>query len=374
MTDTQLPDHQPKTYSESAEHQIRVLTGPQLFLKATLLSAGMAAVMLVITFIGVLIFWSNQLTVFLDTANISFSELRQTVTVGLETQPKQTGDSTTVLLLGLDSLETRPGSPQLTDTMIVVSLNYKTAKVTTISLPRDIWSTAYQTKINALYHYGQERYPTNPSQFPTEVISEMTGLPIEYTVVITMKQVADIIDVLGVIDVDIPAAFTDTQFPRPDVDVSVVHDPDLLYQTVTFEAGQQSLDSTRALQYIRSRKSGDTEGDDLARGKRQQLIIESLVAQLQSKETLTNPQLLGTLYTYYQNTFSQFVPLNESIGLLTQVFPQRNVLELKTAALPIAPDDPNGVLINPPISKHSVWVYEVVDQDSFRNYVKSLVE
>ena len=373
MTDSQPISHQPQN-DLSTREQNEVLTGPQLFFKATLASLMLVVGMLFVTFIGVLIYWYQQLHLFLDTADITFSDLKTTVSMGLETEVKRSNGTTTVLLLGLDSLETRPGSPQLTDTMMLVSLNYKKSKVTMVSLPRDIWNQAYQTKINALYHYGKDRYPDSPEQFSTEVLTEMTGLPIEYTLVITMDQVAEIIDLLGGIEVDVPVAFTDTTFPRPDVDVTKVSDPNLLYETISFETGPQLLDSTKALQYIRSRKSGDDEGDDTARSRRQQLIIASIATKLQSKDTITNPKLMGDLFSYYQNTFSQSVPITDGIGLIAELLPQKDQLTLTTASLPIAPENPNGVITNPALSKYSAWVYEIVDQDTFRNYVQILVE
>jgi len=367
MSDTKEVEALPKK-------TVEVLTGPQLLIKATLYSLKLTTVMLLVTFIAIALYWIVKTNAFFETAQISHSELKTVIQTGLKTEPKKTNGSTTILILGLDSLETRPGSPQLTDTIMLASLNYQTATITTLPLPRDIWSQDYQTKINALYHYGKERYPETPEQFPTEVISEMTGIPIEYTIVITLDQIAEVIDTLGGVEVDIPTAFTDETFPRPDVDVTKVSDPKLLYKTISFETGLQVLSSTQTLEYIRSRKSGDGQGDDLARSQRQQIIIESLVNKVTKKETFTDFALLGNLYKYYQETFEKSVPLTECIGLASQLFPKRAELNIQTAALPIAPGSPNGVLVNPPVSKYSVWVYEVSDTDTFRKYVQSLLE
>lgn len=345
-----------------------------ILLKASLLSLFMVVIMLLVTAVGVGIWGLNKASEFFDASGLTFAETKEIVTTGLQTPPKQTDSVTTILLLGLDTLETRPGSPQLSDTMMLVFINYADGTITTLPLPRDIWNQEYQTKINALYHYGQERYPDEPERFPREVISELTGRPIDYTVVLTLEQVGTIIDKLGGITVDIPVGFVDTEFPRPDVDVTVEKDPAVLYQTVSFEAGEQVLSGEQALQYIRSRKSADDEGTDLARGSRQQLVIQAISNKLQSGELFTNPQLAGELTRYYIDTFSESISLAEGISIGAQLLQQPEGIGFVSRSLPILPDDENGVLINPPLSKYGLWVYEVSDVTAFRDFVQSLVE
>ena len=365
---TELP--QPLT-----KKQPTVLTGWQLFAKATLLSLGITLVLLFITGIAIGAWGYTKLDTFLTHAELTLPETRTLLETGLESEPKHTENITTILFMGLDSLDTRPGSPQLTDTMMLIFINYDTGQITTLPLPRDIWSDAYKTKINALYHYGLERYPNEPERFPREVISELTQLPIHYTMVVSMDTVSDLIDLMGGLTLDIPTGFTDAAFPRTDVDVTQVSDPSLLYETVSFEAGEQTLPSSKVLQYIRSRKSSDeVEGTDLARSKRQQLVISSIAAQLLQPETLKNPILMGTLFQFYNHTFSSQLPIIDAISIAKKIQPVSHDVHIQTATIPVYPEDQEGVITHPPQAKYSVWVYEVLSPELFRNYVQTQIK
>ena len=185
-----------------------------------------------------------------------------------------------------------------------------------------------------------------------------------------MDQVGTLIDMLGGIEVAVPVGFTDKEFPRPDVDVTVERDPAVLYQTVTFEQGEQTLSGERALQYIRSRKSGDEQGDDTARSERQQQVITALSSKIMSRELLTNPEILGKLTRYYQETFEQYLPLTQAAAVVRQLVPQRQNISITSHSLPISPTDPEGVISNPPLRKYSLWVYEVVSPQVFSDYVQ----
>lgn len=347
-------------------------TAASIFLKATLLAFAFAGVMLFFTAVAVGIWGISRVQTFFTASDLSYTEAKEIISQGITSEPKHTDGVTTLLLLGLDSLETRPGSPQLTDTMMLVFIDYNKSTITTLPLPRDIWSPEYQTKINALYHYGKDRYPEEPERFTREVITELTGTEIDYTVVVTLEQVGTIIDMLGGVTVNVPQAFTDTQFPRTDVDVTVVTDPELLYETVSFDVGEQTLSGERALQYMRSRKSGDDQGDDTARGSRQQLIIESLVATAKSERVLSDLKLIGTLVKYYQDTFSTHIPLSEGISIGWKLLQQPKEFTLVSKTIPILPKDENGVLSNPPLRKYSLWVYEITDKSAFKEYIASL--
>lgn len=347
-------------------------TAASIFLKATLLAISIAFIMLLVTAFAVGIWGFTRVQSFFTASGLSYAQTKEIITNGIIREPQHTNGVTTILLLGLDSLKTRPGSPQLTDTMMLVFINYDQSTITTLPLPRDIWSPEYQTKINALYHYGQERYPEEPERFTREVLSELTGTEIDYTVVITLEQVGTIIDMLGGVTVTIPQAFTDTQFPRTDVDVTVVTDPELLYETVSFDVGEQTLTGERALQYMRSRKSGDDQGDDTARGARQQLIVESLVATAQSERVLSNLTLIGELVKYYQNTFSKHISLSEGISIAWKLLQQPQNFTIISKSIPILPKDGNGLLSNPPIRKYALWVYEITDKEAFKNFIASL--
>ena len=342
-----------------------------LFLKATLVTFLFVAFFTGTSLLGVTLYAFHQYQVFTQHAHTTGQELATLFQTGWH-EPLQAEDNQVhFLILGVDTLANRGDVPPLTDTMMLVSVHTDTGKISMLSLPRDLWSEAYQTKINALYAYGLDRYPGQPEKFPTEVLSEMTGVAIQYPLVISMDHVAEIIDLLGGIEVDVQTGFTDPEFPRSDVDIQTEHDPAVLYKTVTFEPGKQILNGERALEFIRSRHSEGDQGTDVARGQRQQQVIMALVSALRQKKTLTNPVVLGKLYAYYQTNFNHYFPLTQAIALLKVLYPVRNQIEFQQHQLTIYPDDPEGIIYHPPTeTTQNIWVYQVRDEQLFQQTIQ----
>lgn len=341
-----------------------------ILLKATLLSLAFATIMLFITALGVGIWGFSKLSNFAEQADTSVAELKNTLETGLETPVTHTNYKKNILLLGLDSLESRPGSPALTDTIILLSLDLKSGQISRISLPRDLWSSEYKTRINALYFYGQEKYPKEPQRFAKETIQDLTDVDIHHTIVISMDTVTQIIDILGGVKVDVQQGFTDTQFPKSNVDVSRVFDPDKLYETVTFNEGVQNMTGERVLQFIRSRKSGDDEGDDLARSQRQQLIISSTFEKLNNLNPLKNTQMLAELFKYYNSNYSSQFSIEEGVATIRAILPIREEITFTSSSLSVYPEDKLGVITNPPTYKYSgEWVYEIINEEKFKNEI-----
>lgn len=316
--------------------------------------------------------WATpRLTAFTEAANTTLSEALVTGAVGWTTTPKQTDQRTNILLLGLDSLATRGDAKALTDTMLIVSVNVSSGQINTLPIPRDTWDETYATRMNALYFYGLEKDPKHPERWAARAISEKTGIPLHHTVVITLEQLGQLIDLVGGVTITVPEGFVDPLFPRTDVDVTVERDPAKLYETVEFVAGEQTMSGERALKYIRSRKSqGDTGGDG-ARTLRQQQVIQALLTKLTATETISDPRLLGQLYAYYQQTFSRYIPVTQGIALAKALLPYKNDLRFSGHSLSIYPDDSQGVLTHPdPRGYNGQWLYVIRDPALFQAEIK----
>lgn len=362
------------------ENQLHTSETPglgRLFLKATGLALLFATIMLLVTagVAGLVVY--RKLHTFSTTAGISLTELYTTVK-GQWNQPPSLQDNghTTFLVLGVDTVEGRGSVPPLTDTLMLVSLDYGAQKVNILSLPRDIWSEAYKTKINALYAYGQKRYPESPERFPTEVLAELTGVPIHYTLVVNMDMVAEVIDILGGVSVTVPESFTDPLFPIPGVDVTTERDPKKLYMEVHFDAGEQVLSGERALIFMRSRHSSGDTGTDTDRAKRQYLVLEALSQRLSQREVITDPILMGKLFAFYKNTVGKKLPLDESVRIGSTLLHSKKAPQFEHEQLPASSTDPKSLLYNPPPrTRQNQWVYLIQNPSQFREYVqKALYE
>ena len=347
-----------------------------LFFKAVLITLGFLSFFILITSIVAGWFAWQQWQAFSNTSGVSFSELKQTIEAGWDHPIAETDGYKNVLLLGVDSLETRVSAPALTDTMIIVSLNLNSGVIKTLPLPRDIWSQEYQTKINALLVYGQERDPEDPTAFPTQVIDEITAVDLHQTVIISLDSLGQLIDTVGGIEVDVQQGFTDPQFPNPDVDVTTETDSEKLYQPISFEAGPQLMDGQRALSFIRSRYSPGEEGTDLARSKRQQQVITALANKITDLATLTNPTISGKLYRFYLDNFEDQIQLTEVVAMTRKLWPHRHDLRFDGNSLTVSDQDQVGVLEHPPVRPNQYqgqWVYLIPDLAAFQEEVRQLL-
>lgn len=334
---------------------------------------GWAFLLLFLIILSTALFWGyRQIKTFAQTAEVSTSQLKQTLQTGWQTTPQTTNGHKNFLILGLDQLATRGESPALTDTIILLSLDFSTGQIRTLSLPRDLWSQAYQTKINALYTYGQEREPDQPTVFPERVIEEMTGITIHHTLTVSMAELAAMVDLLGGVPVEIEQGFIDEQFPRPDVDVTKITDPKLLYETVVFKAGTELMNGQRALKYMRSRHGDNEQNTDLSRGYRQQAVIHGLVNKFSESSMWLEMKMLGRLYRFYLDNFSEEIPPDEIIATGKTLWPVRHNLSLKFNHLEVYPDDPQGIIEHPHQSDYDgQWVYVIRDSQEFKEIVQS---
>jgi len=317
---------------------------------------------------------------FAQAANLSKEEVLNTVSLSLDQFQTNYQNITELpkkynfLLLGTDKLSGRDGDPELTDTILLLQTDFTSGKIKTLTFPRDLYLEDYQTKINALYFYGHDKYPENPSQFPLEIIEKLSGQKINHVIVLGIEDLEKLINIVGEIEIDVPASFTDSTFPVPGIDVSVVTDPKILYEEISFTKGLQKMDSSTALKYMRSRYSEGDEGTDEARAYRQQLVLESLFAKLL---TIREPQKLGQLYRFYLDYFASSLPL-ENIVQIGTVFidymSQKDAnITFEKHQLSIYPEDENGVIYNPPLwQSKQQWIYKIKDQIKFTESINAI--
>lgn len=186
---------------------------------------------------------------------------------------KSTNDRTNFLILGIRG--EGEDSPDLTDTMLVLSYSYSKKAFSLISVPRDLWVSSLKTKINSVYHYGQFREASGGGiKLAQSAVLETLGLPIHYTAVIDFLVFQEAIDLVGGIDVDVQRSFTDARFPISGKENALPVSS--RYETITFNAGLRHMDGSTALKFVRSRQAEGEEGTDIARDRRQQQVLSAL--------------------------------------------------------------------------------------------------
>lgn len=201
-----------------------------------------------------------------------------------------------ILLLGIAG-EKHDG-PNLSDSIVVANYNFKNNKLTTISIPRDIWSDTLDDKINSAYAYGEAKKPKGGGFILSKAeVEAIIGLPIQYSAVIDFDQFRKLIDYLGGIDVEVENSFIDKKFPingKENDDCGGDPTYACRYETISFNKGLIHFNGETALKFVRSRNAEGKEGTDFAREKRQQKVIEAV------KNKLVNSAKKMDLKTYKQ--------------------------------------------------------------------------
>lgn len=348
----------------------------KLLIKSQLLALGFVLFFAFISAVVVGFVAYNKLQIFSQASGLTLPELRTLVSTAWDQHPQPEDDRVTVLILGLDTVANRD-QPALTDSMLLASIDVQTGSISLLSLPRDFWLDEYQTKINALYYYGAQKDPDHPTAFVSETLSQITGLPIHHVLTVSLEDVADLVTILGGVEVSVPDSFTDEHFPRPGVDTSTVTDLAELQHTVTFEAGPQTMSGERVLEYVRSRKAEGVDGTDLSRSQRQQEVLKSLANTLQTGRVMTDPKILGTVTRWYLDRYDADWPLQDVISL-GFVFAKNDLRPtIHSVSIPIANTaTESGILVHPTVSRKygNQWVYIATDSALLKTYIFDQIE
>ena len=207
-------------------------------------------------------------------------------------QPEVTnGERVTILLVGVDFAPGRTAN--LTDTMLVATVDPDTGRAAMVSIPRDLYGVPlgdgrdYNAKLNSLLSTAEADRATYPLGGPATLkaaISELLDTRIHYFAAIDMEGLREAVDTLGGVDVVVDHPLVDPAY----------RDTLTGARGFSIEAGRQHLDGTTALAYARSRKSeGET---DFTRAERQQQLLTGMAAKLTAENLVTAlPGLLDTV-------------------------------------------------------------------------------
>lgn len=296
---------------------------------------------------------------------------------GLNFIPKATQGRTNILLLGMGGEGHE--AKDLTDTIIFLSLNFKTSKTLMLSLPRDIWIPSMRAKINTAYHYGEEKQPGGPASpqgggliLAKAAVSEILGQPIHYAVALDFDGFVKAVDVFEGVEIEVEKSFDDYRYPilgRENDDCD--GDPEFAcrYEHLYFEAGWQTMDGQRALKYVRSRNAEGEEGTDFARSRRQQRLLLAVRNKIFSPKTIFRPGKLRELIEVLKQSIKTDITPNDYPGLakLTLKFKPE---KMRTEVL--------DFLVNPPLSAtydyHWVLVPPTSSWQEVHDYVLCLLE
>jgi LCP family protein required for cell wall assembly len=184
------------------------------------------------------------------------------------------GERVNILLLGIDSRGDY--TADLTDTMMVASIDPVGHTVSLISVPRDLIDTplgggdTFGPKLNGLYAYAEahpETFPAGGIRTLQVALGELLGIPIQYYAQVDFKGFVKMVDAVGGVDIVAPRSFDDPTYPKRGRGS----------RGFSITEGPHHLNGQDALAYARSRKAlGES---DFTRQARQQQILVALKAE-----------------------------------------------------------------------------------------------
>ncbi len=215
--------------------------------------------------------------------------------------------------------------PDLTDSIMIASLDHTKKTVSLFSIPRDLYvkiTPRYTDRINSLYDYvkrhsGHEEAITSMQ----ELAKKITGLDIQYYAKVNFQGFREVVDIMGGIDIDVPERLVDTSYPLEDSNGVFIRN-----EIFKVEKGPQHMDGDTALKYVRSRHSTS----DFDRARRQQLVISALKAKALKENYLTNPTLLKQLYYAVIDNLETDINVGEAIrtASIAKDIPSQNILSV----------------------------------------------
>ncbi|MEI6237309.1 MAG: LCP family protein [Candidatus Saccharibacteria bacterium] len=219
-----------------------------------------------------------------------------------------------ILVMGKGG-ETEAEGGELTDSMMIVSIDPINTKIALLSIPRDLWvkpQGLWPMKINAVYSSAKYKaLDTNPKDKAaaeaagiakvSSVVEQYMGVHMHYNSMVEFSAFEEAVNTLGGIDVTLPEAFNDYSMLVGN-------------KYLSLPAGTQHLDGGYALAYARSRH-GSARGD-FDRGQQQQTVLVGIKDKILSLGTYSNPIKITELLS----TFGSRVQTNLSINDMMRVY------------------------------------------------------
>ncbi|MGM9661710.1 MAG: LCP family protein [Oscillospiraceae bacterium] len=179
------------------------------------------------------------------------------------------------------------------DTMILVSVDAKKPAINCISIPRDTLIDVDWTvkKINASYNRGGV-------ELVAEKVSELMGVPVDFTVEVNLQGFIELVDAIGGVDFEVPLNMNYDD-PYQDLHIHV-------------SKGMQHLDGKTAMGVVRFRHNNDGSGygtQDIGRIGTQQAFLKAVAKQMLAT---ISPDDFGT----YAKLFKQYVETDLTVNNL----------------------------------------------------------
>jgi LCP family protein required for cell wall assembly len=243
----------------------------------------------------------------------------------------------TILLAGNSSDDVGHQGADLTDSIMLISIDTKNNTAFLLSVPRDLYvninnQSGYQ-KINDAYVVGQQEnfsqsgYPNGGMGLLQKIVGQDFGIPIDYYALIDYSGIKEAVNAVGGIEINIQSS-----------DPRGLYDPSKDYSTggplVRLSNGEHVLDGQQALDLARAR--GDAYGSygfpdsDFDRTEHQRQMLVALKQKINTSSALANPIKLTQLFDAFGNNVTTNLNLSDARALydITKKVTSNNIKSL----------------------------------------------
>lgn len=274
-----------------------------------------------------------------------------------------------ILIMGKGG-PTQTDGPDLTDTLLLASIDPVQKEAALLSVPRDLWvrDNGSQTKINAVYKFAKDRYLNNSqnrndtegaeragTKALMDKVSEVLGVPMHYYVMVDFTAFQKAIDTVGGITIDVKNPVREQMLlnGRP------------YYLNVA--TGTQNFDGLKALAYARCRHCDNRS--DFGRAERQREIIIALKDKILSSGTYANPYKIQQLVSTFGSNVRTDIGTDE-LGRLFEI--GKEIPSDKIASVSLV-DEPNVLLKTGPVGNQSVVmpIAGLFDYSEIQSFVRN---
>lgn len=266
-------------------------------------------------------------------------------------------------------------APDLTDTILVASIDPVQKEAALLSIPRDLYvrSKGSSMKINAVYAtaknnvLGGRKIDNQEAEAEKaglsaveQVVEDTMGIPVHYHVMIDFTGFQKAIDTIGGVD----AVVTEK------TSVYEVMSIDGRRYVLDVQAGQQHFDGFRALAFSRSRYTS-TRGD-FDRAERQRLILLAMKEKVFSLGTFGNPLKINQLISDFGNNMQS----NLSTGEVMRLYDIGKGIESNKVSSVGLADPPNNFVTTANIGGQSVVIPRAGEGDfsEIKNYIRNALK
>lgn len=273
---------------------------------------------------------------------------------------KDTYGHTNFLILGTGN-QNHEGA-DLTDSIMLASLDEENKLVTMVSIPRDLYvkdTEVGNQKINQIYYTAKKKLGNSTESIDVmkREVEKITGVPIHYWIKINFNGFKDLINALGGIDVTVKKSLYDPLYPKGETKG---------YEIFSIAAGPQHLDGETALKYARSRETTS----DFDRADRQQIIINGIKEKAIKTDTILNQAKINKILDALKENVETNISVKELLTLGSMA-PDYSSDKIQNRLIHNDPSRCGGFLYNPPTALYyGMYVLVPADKaDLLRKYM-----